>query len=522
VNRKPLRRDIPLARRVLNGKVKLSDSARTSGIHIQATRGSGKSTLEACIALADAARGKPVVLFEAQGGLVEQLLWRLRFLHPDTRKAIVSRIVYVDMSGKRGSVSGWPLMYRLPGDTFYDIARRFPELVKRLDPDLTNAPIMGANALDFLGTYTGMALFAMGCQYTEATELLDNPLKWADRLREAGQKHPEAKPATDFFLNHYPNMPALEQRNLTMTLRAKLSPFILNPTLKAMFGASSPDIDWEEVAEQRKLVILDFQDITADDDIRFKMRWTFSYLWEYIKKRQDARDKPISVIIDELSYLLSMRSGSDDLLSADLDNFINKDMRYRNVWLTLAHQELYQIPDRMKKTLLSMGTQIIGQTSDRETADLLGQMYLDYDPFWVKKEIPRWAVMTHSSPGFMKDSYGREHIYSSSRQHIEVVDYVTEEFTLDEQLEMASSEFRKISQFHFLLAHSGREGTLARHLTKVNIQRQVEAVPFPNKERVNQDRDWLIERSGTPIATIHEQIQKRQLPQPSTYTRRSG
>lgn len=462
------------------------------------------------------------MLFEAQGGLVEQLLWRLRFLHPDTRKAIVSRIVYVDMSGKRGSVIGWPLMYRLPGDSLYDVSRRFIELVKRLDPDLSNAPIMGANALDYLGTYTGMALFAMGCQYTEAAELLANPQRWSQRLREAGKNHPEAEPATSFFLNEYPQMPDLERRNLAMTLRTKLAPFTLNPTLKAMFGASSPGVDWEEQVEGRKLVILDFQDITDDADLRFKMRWCFSHLWEYIKKRQDVRNKPISVIIDELSYLLSMRAGNDDLLAADLDNFINKDMRYRNVWLTLAHQELYQIPDRIKKTLMSMGTQIIGQTSDRETADLLAKMYLDYDPFWVKKEIPRWAVMTDQWIDTMIDSRHMEHFVSRSNQHIQVVDYVTEEFTLEEQREMAAAEFRKLRKFHFLLAHSRHEGTLARYLTKVNIQRQVDAVPFPNKERVNMDRDWLIERSGTPIATIHEDIRQRQLSSSSAKVRRSG
>jgi hypothetical protein len=107
------RANLPVPR---GGKVLLRDEARSSGIHIQATRGSGKSTLEAILALGDFLRGKPVVLFEVQGGLVEQLLWRFRHLDKETIKRLLPKIVYIDMSGKSGRVVGWPLLYSLPGE----------------------------------------------------------------------------------------------------------------------------------------------------------------------------------------------------------------------------------------------------------------------------------------------------------------------------------------------------------------------------------------------------------------------
>lgn len=505
----------------------LWDEARNSGIHIQATRGSGKSSLEAIIALADLARGKPVVIFDVQGGLIEQLLWRLRFLSSDTRKALVNKIDYVDMSGKSRQVVGWPLLYELPGDSLFDIARRFIQLVNRLDPNLVNAPMFGANALEYLGTYTGMALYAMGCQFTEATDLLTHPERWTQRLRQAGQSNSEAEPAVNYFLNEYYKLPDHQRHTLSQTLRTKLAPFTLNPTLKAMFGASTPGIDWQEKAESSRLVILDFQDITNDDDLRFKMRCCFSHLWEYIKQRQNARDKPISIIIDELSYLLSMRAGSDDLLAADLDNFINKDMRYRNVWLTVAHQEQYQIPERIQKTLMSMGTQIIGQTSDREAAEALAKMYLQYRPFWEKKRIPRWAVMTRQRLEMVPTGGGSHGMGVSpvmwNHQYIKTVDHVTEEFSLEEQLEFFTTKFMRLRRFHFLLAHSGEEGSLSRELKPVNIERQVKLIPFPNQELVARDRELLIERSGTPMEAISEQIQQRQLPtSTSAPRRRSG
>lgn len=505
----------------------LYDAVRNNGIHLQATRGSGKSTLEAIIALADSARKHPVVLLEVQGGLVEQLLWRLRFLDPDTRKSIVDRIVYVDMSGKSGRITGWPLLYQLPGDTLYGSAMRFPDLAKRLDPDLTNAPMFGANAMSDLGAYVGVALLAMNCQFTEAPDLLSNPKRWSQRLSEAAKTNPEAEPAVSYLIKEYAETPDHERRRFAQSLRTKLTPFILNPILKAMFGASKPDIDWEEVVEGSKLVILDFQDITSDADVRFKMRWVFSYLWEFIKQRANPREKPISVIVDELSYLLSSHGSSDDLLASDLDNFINKDMRYRNIWLTLAHQELYQIPQRIQKTLLSMGTQIIGQTSDREAAETLANMYLNYDPYWMKKEIPRWAVMSHQRlewyPGAPMGYGSRSNSIPImwNDQYIKTVDYVTEEYTLDEQREIAAKEFMNVGKFHFLLATS-RDGSLSRTLRKVNILRQVQAIPFPYQDVVARDRQVLIERSGTPIATIHENIRQRQLSSSTAPVRRTS
>jgi hypothetical protein len=488
------------------------------GIHIQATRGSGKSTLEAIIALADFVRGYPVVLFEVQGGLVEQLIWRLRELDfgREIRNALLDRIIYADMSGKYGRITSWPFLYKNPGDSLYAVSQRFIELTKKLDPNLSNAPILGSGALDFIATYAGMALFAMGCQLTEAIDLLTYPEKWAGRLRQAADDNKEAEEPVRYFLNEYPNLDVNQRRNQIMTFRNKLAPFTLDPTLRAMFGGPIPGIDWEDVLRHSKLVILDFQDITSDDDMRFRMRWCFSHLWEYLRQRRFAREKPISVILDELAYLLSMKAGTDDLLAGDFDGFINKDMRKRNVWVTAAHQEIYQITnERIVKTLLSMGTQIIGQTGDREAAEMLANTYLEFDPHLVKKTIPRWAVMSRQTLEWVRDEMGDQHPIMWNDQYIKTVDYVTEEYPLEEQREMATAQFLDGSKFRFLVAHSGEEGTLSRDLRLVTIAPLVRMVGFPKEQRVAEDRQLLIERSGAPIEEINSEIEKR-LPMPHT------
>src|SRR5215211_1037967 len=137
-----------------SSKLYLEDDARSGGIHIQGTRGSGKSTLASLIGLADFYRGYAVVIFEFQGGLIEQLIWRLRKLDfsREVRNRLLDRITYVDMSGQSGRVFGWPLLYKLPKDSLFHVSRRFPNLMEKLDPELASAPILGARALRNIGT----------------------------------------------------------------------------------------------------------------------------------------------------------------------------------------------------------------------------------------------------------------------------------------------------------------------------------------------------------------------------------
>jgi len=148
-----------------------------------------------------------------------------------------------------------------------------------------------------------------------------------------------------------------------------------------MFGSSAPGIDWQRVIAERQVVLIDFRGEYDMERVRFKMLWVFSFLMDFIKARGAGRHAPISVVVDEISYLLSQRSSQGDLMTADLDDLINKIARNNMVWLTLAHQEMSQLGEQIQKTLLSMGTQILGVTSDLEAATILAQRFYRYRPY---------------------------------------------------------------------------------------------------------------------------------------------
>jgi hypothetical protein len=507
------RRPASLTRRA---RARISDQARSSGIHVQAARGSGKSSFLATLALFDFLRGVPTVIFEVQGGMTEQFLWQYLHLPDEWKRELIDRIDYVDMSGRSGYVHGWPLLYKLEGDNPYQVAKRFINLIKRLDPDLAAAPILGANAMEYVGSYVGVALHSMGYQLTEALDLLSYPERWPDRLRQVPQEQPELKQVFGFFLDEYPKMSQQDRQSLIMTIRTKLTPFTLDPTLRAMFGASKPGVNGDDLVQKRKLVILDFQDITDDFEITFKMRWCFSYLWEYIKRRRFAREIPLSVILDEFNYLLSLRGGADDLLALDLDNFINKDMRYRNCWLTVAHQELFQIPERIRKTVLSLGTHLFGAASDRESAEAVAKNYFRYDPDQIKRWKEHKAVVSTGSVR-TEDLANRQAI-TQNQHEIITLDREPIEYTVEEQRELNINRFLDLDKFQFLLSTSGAEGRLSRDLQRVSIRQLVSMLPPPDQRVVEENRQKLIRRCGVPVEKVQAEIQARvadSLPEPA-------
>jgi len=178
--------------------------------------------------------------------------------------------------------------------------------------------------------------------------------------------------------------------------------------------------------------------------MRFKLLWSFRYLMDFIKHRGAGRHQPISLIIDEITYLLSSATLHTDILTADLDELINRIARNYMVWLVACHQELYQTSEPIQKTLLTMGTQIFGSTTDLASAIQLSRRFFRYDPYWVRKYQPMY-------------SFGV------------VIDQTSVEFTMEEQAYLQALRFLDLPRYHFLVSPSLTEGTIPTQLYPVSI-----------------------------------------------------
>jgi hypothetical protein len=488
--------------RLVRRGIPLSDEVRSMGIHIQAGKGSGKSRLMGrVIALHDFNQGTPQNADDPNGATTDNFLDALARLvarlasegkiSPEEQKRLWWRVRYVDMSGKSGYVTPFPLYYRLGKESLNDIAWRFLEAIRRLDPNLQDAPIQGWNAIAKLGSRMGMVLAALGCQITEAYSLLNEPKAWKGHLQQlaASTSDQGLRMAVEFFLRDYPEWKDQDRERAKSALETKLDMFALDPSMRAMFGAAAPGINWQEVVDKGQTVLLDFRNEQNREHRRFKMLWAFLYFLEYIKHRGRGRHRPVGLIIDELTalYNFDIQAGAD-IFASDLDELINQIARDFRVWLTLAHQEQFQIDEKSHKTLMTMGTQVLGVTTDFEAALTMAQAFFRIDPHKVKRYERVW----------MTDIFGPL-----------VVDHRPVEYTVEEQDRMAATQFKDLGLFQFLVRPAKREGDLTGELVPMNIANLDRGV-WVDEALVRKLRQRLSRRDGIPIETILEEIDRRQ------------
>lgn len=475
---------------VRSAVIHLPDSVRSMGIYLLAGKGSGKSRLMGrVIAAQDLLKGNPQVILDPNGPTIDNLLDKISRLKGEHQHPLWPRIRYVDMGGKNGSVVTWPLYYQLGQESLYERSQRYLDVVKRLDPNLTSASVEGWNALWEVGTYTGMVLAGLGYQITEARSLLTDIPGWKKKLSQLYEAQPEARPAVKFFTKELLGLvnkrPDLLARR-TQSLLNKITVFNLDSSMTAMFGASTQSIDWQQVIEQGETVCLDFRHELDPERRRFKMLWVFQSFLAFIKYRGAGRHTPIGLIVDELTALYNFDAqGDNNIFSADLDELINVLARNYRVWLTLAHQELFQIDEKSSKTLLGMGTKIIGVTSDMDAAQTLARALVPYHPARVKKYEP---------------------VYGGFQPHL--IDLQPVEWTIPEQEIMAAQLFTQLRPFHFLVKPALSEGDITGVLQPMSIE-NVDAGLWVDDERVSAIRYLLAQKEGQPIDRLLGEIEKR-------------
>src|SRR5918992_3096301 len=148
------------------------------------------------------------------------------------------------MSGKIGDITPWPLYYQTGSErSLREVAEHYLQVILKSNPSLLNAQVQGWPPLHNIGVQTGMILAALGCQITEAADLLRYPEQWERRFREAEKRYPEVGPVVSFFKDEYIPMREAERRRLTNPFMDKIFPFpwitISKPCLAAIHQAST-------------------------------------------------------------------------------------------------------------------------------------------------------------------------------------------------------------------------------------------------------------------------------------------
>jgi hypothetical protein len=479
----------------------LSRGSRSMGVYLLAGRGTGKSRLAGRkIAPGDFFAGFPQVIFDPVGATIDNFLdsviGQLQYIPAADRHLFWDRIMYVDMSGKGGSIVPWPLYYRIGTErSLLEIAERYLQTIIKSNPDLFHAQVLGWPPLHRIGVFCGMALAALGYQITEAQRLLTLPEQFLPRLVHAQQHFPELAEVIAFFRDEYIPMREADRHRLTTPFLDKIFTFTLDPTLQAMFGAKEPGIKWDDdVVRKKQTVLLDFRHEQDEEMRRFKLLWAFDYLYSWIKTRGRSDDNPFGVIIDEFAHMTQQITDGANPLAKELDEFINVYMRQHTIWFTAAHQELYQIDEQLRNTMLSLGTYILGGTSSMAAARDLADALFSRDPWWVK---------------YWRPVYG-----GNERRIYGVIAEEPEFMPLEEQTELFAQRIKGLGRFQFLLRPAIAEGHIGSEVLPLTIRdldrdKATGEYQFPDAPLLARLRTALAKQSGTPIAQLLQEQEDR-------------
>jgi hypothetical protein len=142
----------------------------------------------------------------------------------------------------------------------------------------------------------------------------------------------------------------------------------------------------------------------------------------------------------------------------------------------------------MQENVLSLGSQIIGVTHNKETALKLAEHFSEYDPDLVKRRRPQWR---------------------SNRGFDYIVDYDVQTYGINEQWELAARQFRHLPPFTFLAAIATREGEPALSLRRLTIERFAQG-RFPEADEIRTVRAELMAERGQAQDQILAEIAARQ------------
>jgi hypothetical protein len=280
-----------------------------------------------------------------------------------------------------------------------------------------------------------------------------------------------------------------ERRAETFSLITKITEFTDDELLRAMHGAREPHIDLRSIVGNGEAVLFDFRHVTSLERRRFGMMLAFSFIVEYIKARGPGRHRPLSLYIDELTALFPIGGLAADQFALEIDALINQYVRNYSVWLTLSSQALYQFPERLRSTLLSMPVQIHGATSTPGDALLLAQHFHRFNPYRIKKLVPQYMS------GFMGFPF--------------VVQHLSEEFSADEQLILEAQRFMELEPLAFFARVPRKEGSLQAPIIRMSIA-ELDRDLYPDPELIERARKILLERTGLPINVALAKIARRQ------------
>jgi hypothetical protein len=271
------------------------------------------------------------------------------------------------------------------GSNFEDQIQRVISNFGKLSPHLIQgAPVLGGLAINEIAPHFFRLLTAMSSdavdpgetwQITEAKRLmLDLPL-----LRSSLSKYGSKVPETQWYISREylsPDLKSNEREMRTYALRSLLNIADIRE-IKARLGYYRPGWTPKEAIEGGKMILIDGANLIGQEHSQhYLFTQAFSLIMQEIKKRRpaDPKDKPVSLILDEVYSLLSIPGMAVELSQ------LSPQYRSRKLQLYIVLQELAQMSEELRPHIWSLGNVVSFAMANFNEAYEIAQQLFRYDP----------------------------------------------------------------------------------------------------------------------------------------------
>jgi len=472
---------------LMDESVLLSDEARTGGMFLMAPTGWGKSRFLGAQCYQDLLRGVGTVVLDAVGGTIDNLLNKLLYLPEKEQKELSEKIVYCNMAGYRVGdssfdtyVTAWPMLYKLDEKETLDVtSQRIVDLISKTNKALASASIQGLPRVEAILTSVLQILAAHNLPISCAIDLLQNPEKWRGKIEEAVKLHPEVIRARNRLIEDFLDLPRKQQQSQSEVILNRLQRIEFDAVAEAMFSTPKPLIDWDDVVDNGKQVLIDLRYEKSDKARELKLFWVWGSIYEYIKSREaNGRERPpLSLVIDELSYFVRGNSINRGVITEEFRQLIQVYKRNSNIWFTAATQEVGELPSELGRACLKTATHMYGAIDNPDFAKKLARRR-------------RWGPAESSliTPEDLQISYAQR--------------------------------LQELKKGQWLVGVSPNEGELPTHFERIQTD-HVDDRMFVQKKLVDELKRHLMERDGVLVSDILPGPRKQKGPKetPSTEAR---
>src|SRR5215216_4437825 len=479
-----MRPPLVLSSHLMDESVVLPDQARTGGKLLAAPTGWGKSRFLGALCFQDLLRGVGTVVLDAVGGTIDNLLNKLLYLPEAQQVALSEKVIYCNMAGHRVGdsaydtyVSSWPMLYKLDKKGTLDVtSQRIVDLISKTNKALASASIQGLPRVEAILTSTFQILAAHNLPISCAIDLLQNPKVWRGKIEEAARLNPEVLRARNRLLD-FTEQPERTRQSQSEVILNRLQRIEFDVVAEAMFSAPAPLVDFEDVVDNGKCVLIDLRYEKSDKARELKLFWVWGVLYEFIKSREaNGRERPpLSLVIDELSYFVRGNSLNLRVITEEFRELMQVYKRNSNIWFTAATQEVDELPSGLARACLKTATHMYGAIDN---------------PDLVKRLARRRRWGPDPNYPFLEPE--------------------------DLQIEYAR-KLQELKKGHWLAGVSPEEGQLPTYLEHIQTD-HIDDGMFVKKDLVDKLKRCLMERDGVLVSEILQPPTNQKAPKvtPST------